>query len=499
MPIDPRVPLGAISNSRSAFDMDLFGMANQAALLQARRQALAEQERARQDEQAQRAIWQESGGNPEKAAQLFRQRGFGEAAQKVETHIADLRKKRTDELKTYLDNQKATFDIVRGLAGSITNEATHRIALDIAQKVSPQFVPILGETYDEGTIAAMQQWGMDQTARVELEKKTLDALVTGVKAPQDAIALAAGLLKTAQHPQQYQEYYAALTELMPGPLRGQVMGLFPPNYSPEAVAAAQRIAGATSEQKGGTSDYAQFLKRYATKLGKPVEALTADEELEARKQYGRADDAAKSYAPIVVVTPQGPMVTTDNSRSRVAPIIGPDNQPIANKLPGAMIEKVAGLENVGDILGRVRETYNADWVGPAVGRYNETVRLNTPGRDLPAGMANFATNLAAVKNWFVKAITGAQMSEPEAKRIMAQIPKWSDKPELFNANLEASERNAAFLANRIMQLSGARGGGQQPPPSNVSQLLSGKGPGRYTLSDGSVWEKAQSGALTKVK
>lgn len=367
MPIDARVPMAALANPQQP--IDLLGMAGQAQLIHARQQQMAELERQRRDEQAQRQIWQESEGDPERAVKMFRERGYGDAAQKVETHIADIRSKRTKELKDYLDNQKATFEIVRGLTGAVTSESTHRLALDIARKMNPQFVPMLGETYDEAKIAALQQWGLDQQARVDLEAKTLDALSKGVKAPEEAIGLAAGLLKTAANPEQYQEYYAGLTELMPGPLRGQVMGLFQPNYSPEAVAAAERIAGATAQgSKEPASDYGRFetdfLKSSAEKIGKSVEQLTPAERVkfktEARKQFGRADDAAiRPLAPIVIQTGAGPQLL-DRGTGTARAITGADGQTVGlaptaemrnrEAATGKAFESVKAVRALGDKL-----------------------------------------------------------------------------------------------------------------------------------------------------
>jgi hypothetical protein len=236
------------------------------------------------------------------------------------------------------------------------------------------------------------------------------------------------LLSRAKTPEQYQEYYASLNELMPRALRGQVMGMFPPNFSPEAVAQAAAVAGATDKTKGGTSDYAQFLKRYATSINKPVEALTAEDELAARKKYGQADDAARRpFAPIVVVTPQGPMVTTGDSRQTVVPIRMPGGESVGNKLTGTMVEKVAGMEASDAILQELKTLKKDEWLGPITGRYTENVTLKTPATKLPEGLAKFAAQSNTLKgSGFLGRCQSSPTSRKSGTRTWPRLRKTCD-------------------------------------------------------------------------
>jgi hypothetical protein len=152
------------------------------------------------------------------------------------------------------------------------------------------------------------------------------------------------------------------------------------------------------------------------------------------------------------------MVTTGDSRQTVVPITGPGGAPVGNKMPGGRVKEVAGLEGADNLLADVERLYKPDFVGPIAG-YASQAQFKIPGTKLPEGLADFRAALTAQKNWFIKAITGAAMSEPEAKRIMSQIPDWTNKPEQFMANLNASRKNAQFLIQRMMELSGAAPGG----------------------------------------
>lgn len=71
----------------------------------------------------------------------------------------------------------------------------------------------------------------------------------------------------------------------------------------------------------------------------------------------------------------------------------------------------------------------------------------------------FMAATSAFKNAIIKQITGAQMSEPEAKRIMKQIPDITDPPARWNAKWKQSKKNLEFLQRRrleILQQSGLR-------------------------------------------
>ena len=55
---------------------------------------------------------------------------------------------------------------------------------------------------------------------------------------------------------------------------------------------------------------------------------------------------------------------------------------------------------------------------------------------------------SAFKNAIIKDITGAQMSEPEAKRIMKQIPDENDPPIRWRAKAKQTRKNLDFLQKR---------------------------------------------------
>ncbi|HMJ85923.1 MAG TPA: hypothetical protein VK504_22235, partial [Vicinamibacterales bacterium] len=109
---------------------------------------------------------------------------------------------------------------------------------------------------------------------------------------------------------------------------------------------------------------------------------------------------------------------------------------------------------------------------PFAGRATEA-KIALPGVTVPDDLAKFAAQTATLKNSVIKAITGAQMSEPEANRILAQVPVFTDKPNVWLQKAEETQKNAAAMRKRIIALSG----GSEPdeaPTTTTKAPASGK-------------------------
>lgn len=104
-----------------------------------------------------------------------------------------------------------------------------------------------------------------------------------------------------------------------------------------------------------------------------------------------------------------------------------------------------------DQLDRLIAMFNGgakDLVGPLEGRAR-AIGQNVPGVPVNEAFADFKAATDAFKNGVIKAITGAQMSEPEAKRIVGQIPLETDKPMVWMAKALQSQKNLQDLEKRI--------------------------------------------------
>ena len=94
-------------------------------------------------------------------------------------------------------------------------------------------------------------------------------------------------------------------------------------------------------------------------------------------------------------------------------------------------------------------------IGPLAGRARD-LGQNLPGVPVDQTYAAFKAESDTLKNATIKAITGAQMSEPEAKRIMGQIPSETDKPDIWIQKARATRDNISFLRNRMAELYGLK-------------------------------------------
>lgn len=118
-----------------------------------------------------------------------------------------------------------------------------------------------------------------------------------------------------------------------------------------------------------------------------------------------------------------------------------------------------------DQLDRLEEMFKGgakDVIGPAEGRAR-AIGEQIPLVPVNKTFADFESASSAFKNAVIKAITGAQMSEPEATRIMSQIPLVTDKPEVWEARAKQTRLNLQTLA-KVLAGRNAQGAGKTAAP-----------------------------------
>lgn len=219
---------------------------------------------------------------------------------------------------------------------------------------------------------------------------------------------------------------------------------------------------------GSNTPEENFIVAFAKAKNKTPDQLTDAERLEARKKWGTTDDRPPAPAISLVWTPQG-LTTLDrrNPGAGVQPVKdasagGGQAQP---GLSPSQRTQVASTEQGLDSLTEIERLFKPEYVGPATGRIR-AIGQKIPGVPVNEEFSQFQAEVAAMRNATIKAITGAQMSEPEAKRIREQIPEITDKPEVFKAKLAATRRNQADLAAHLKATA--------PPPAgsgNSNDLL----------------------------
>lgn len=123
-----------------------------------------------------------------------------------------------------------------------------------------------------------------------------------------------------------------------------------------------------------------------------------------------------------------------------------------------------------DALNNIKELYdNAKTrTGIVVGRLDPVLGafgLTTDEQE------DFMAATSAFRNQIIKEITGAQMSEVEAKRILKQVPQEKDPPARWEAKWKQSKKNLEMLQKRrleILQQSGLQAPGE--PTINITDM-----------------------------
>ena len=129
----------------------------------------------------------------------------------------------------------------------------------------------------------------------------------------------------------------------------------------------------------------------------------------------------------------------------------------------ALAQGAANLE----ILDNIRFLFDESFVGPIAGRVGRV-------KDIFGGNAEkqseFNAATAAMKNATIKAITGAQMGEPEAVRIMKQIPDVNDPPSVWKAKWRQTRINLRILERARLRIQAGSGIRIPTTPNVVDQL-----------------------------
>jgi len=127
-----------------------------------------------------------------------------------------------------------------------------------------------------------------------------------------------------------------------------------------------------------------------------------------------------------------------------------------------------------DHLNNLKKLFNKEFVGPIIGRVAPTTGLFGMTTE---SQEQFMAATTAFKNMIIKQITGAQMSESEADRIMKQVPDITDPPIRWKAKWEERRKNIETMKQRRLEILGQSGlkvpTGQQAPKSIEPYNLEG--------------------------
>jgi hypothetical protein len=213
----------------------------------------------------------------------------------------------------------------------------------------------------------------------------------------------------------------------------------------------------------------------AIKTAEQTAADRADDNRRAAAQaaevarHNRATEATAAAAPgragYFTMTPvydqQGRPVGAMklNARTGQTEFVQPaDLGGVTARPPGNLGQRTVDNEAALDALDRLKRQFDTGAktdIGPAEGRARRTAQAVPGGVTIMEWLgqdtkrfADFDAGTRAFQNAMIKAITGAQMSEPEAKRIMGQIPAITDHPTVWDAKYAQSVENLKDLERR---------------------------------------------------
>ena len=155
--------------------------------------------------------------------------------------------------------------------------------------------------------------------------------------------------------------------------------------------------------------------------------------------------------------------------------------------PGNLGQRTIEQEGTLDALGRLKEMFDQgakEDIGPAEGRARKAGQQVPGGAFVTERFANFDAATRAFQNSMIKAITGAQMSEPEAQRIMGQIPNVTDNAMVWQAKYDQSVKNLEDLERRTREDRGSAPNAATQKVGDMKTFPNGK-KGRW---DGIGWE-----------
>ena len=124
---------------------------------------------------------------------------------------------------------------------------------------------------------------------------------------------------------------------------------------------------------------------------------------------------------------------------------------ITQEKPASASERTAiasGRASI-DSLNNIKDLYDKAFVGPLAGRVGKVKDIF--GMNVQK-QSEFYAATAAFKNQVIKEITGAQMSEVEARRIMKQVPDVDDPPTVWAAKWSQSKKNLEILQRRRLEV-----------------------------------------------
>lgn len=177
------------------------------------------------------------------------------------------------------------------------------------------------------------------------------------------------------------------------------------------------------------------------------EPITAETDLSELPQRGYSPENSKIGQTVdgkpVLKDRMGNIMLSDGTKYD-GPLF-----PNLENAPQSVVDALAGLDQAGQQLNDIENAFSNKLAGPIAGRMN-SLALWLDSEDFSSDeRTEFVTQLNAYRNTMIKVITGAQMSEPEATRLLLQLPNEKFAPAAFFRQLQIAQRETErAIANK---------------------------------------------------
>lgn len=432
MPLDPSLVFGS---SPDVKPFDMLGTIVRAETFNdqqaARKAKQAEAERQARAEQ----ILQQYADDPDTGIEVLRGIDY-KSADEAQKSLTASRRALADKRKVELDNEAAELTMLSKFLPDNTetswNNAKARFGTD------PEAGVIFNQPYSPELSEQLRLYAVSAADRLAAEKHAIESKEPSAWAPWFA---------TADDQDEWDKARSAARVLL-GKNADTFLSVLPEQWSPEAVVKAKALAMGPAK----TADVADAVE------GREIQR--EGQSITMRGQDMQAETAAANRA----VTVRGQDLV--NARAKEAAASGGSGAGGA-KLGVGAVEKIAGVDQSLAMLDDIDRLFPkmTGNVGVLDG-LKAQAKLRT-GIGIDEDLATFAAQITGLKNATIKALTGAAMSEPEAKRIMQQIPDLTNPESVFKARLATTRKNLELLKKRTIELSGgsvepAGGGGNDP-------------------------------------
>jgi hypothetical protein len=205
---------------------------------------------------------------------------------------------------------------------------------------------------------------------------------------------------------------------------------------------SQSVGGATVLTQGG-----QYKNSFTPRAASDNTPMSYREQ-----QLAKSDPEYAQYLRerrgqgLSVTLPDGTTISDGGAQPFALP------KPAQNKLGEDYTNALAGMQRLQGIVASVKPEY-LTWAGQAKGAWQGVkakagMNLAPEERQNLQGYQTWRSDTLNNLNLYIKEVTGAAMSEAEAKRIQAVMPSTDDDPVSFQSKLDSSMKRLSLVAAR---------------------------------------------------